>query len=63
MILLEKLVYASITFVFSYIIISLSLRLFEITTVYSSHLIGGIVATIASMGVFMYLLVVKKSDL
>lgn len=54
--LLEKVLYASLLFLFIYVVLSLTLRLFEITTVYNSHMIGGIIATLFSMGLFMFLL-------
>jgi len=58
--LLEKLLYTLITFLFVYIILSIALRMFELTTVYNSHLIGGVVATILAMLVFMYMLLKNK---
>ncbi len=58
--LLEKFIVSFMVFLALYIVISLSLRLFEITTAYYSHMIGGIVAIIVGMLVFMYLLVAKK---
>ena len=59
MTLLEKFIYGGITFLALYIVISLGLRLFEITTVYNSHLIGGLIATVAGVSLFMYLLIKK----
>ena len=59
--LLEKLMYSTILFLFIYTIISLTLRLFEFTTIYNSHLIGGVIATVAGILFFMYLLVRKSS--
>lgn len=58
--LLEKLIYSGLLFLFSYLVVSLGLRSFELTSVYVSHLVGGIVATGLGMGLFMYLLIVKK---
>ena len=58
--LLEKVIYSGVLFLFLYLVISLGLRFFEITTVYMSHLIGGIVASVAGIGLFMFLLIVKK---
>lgn len=58
--LVEKFIYSGILFLFSYLFVSMALRLFEITSVYMSHLIGGVVATILGIGLFMYLLIVKK---
>ena len=55
--LLENLIYSSITFLVLYVIISIGLRMFELTTVYSSHLIGGVVATVVAMGMFIVILV------
>ena len=58
--LLEKLLYSIILFVFSYVIVSMGLRLFELTTNRNSHMIGGISATILGMALFMFLLI--KTD-
>lgn len=58
--LLEKLIYSGVLFLFSYTVISLGLRFFELTSSYVSHLVGGIVATVLGIGLFMYLLIVKK---
>jgi hypothetical protein len=58
--LLEKLLYSSLLFLFVYIILSLALRLFELTSVYTSHLVGGVAATVLGMVFFMYLLLKKK---
>lgn len=54
---MEKFIYSGILFIFVYIVISMALRLFVITSTYNSHLIGGVLATIAGIGLFMYLLV------
>lgn len=59
--LLEKLMYSTILFLFIYTVISLTLRLFETTSIYNSHLIGGVIATVVGILFFMYLLV-KKSN-
>ena len=59
--LLEKLMYSSILFLFVYTVISLTLRLFEFTTIYNSHLIGGVLATVVGILFFMYLLVRKSN--
>lgn len=58
--LVEKFIYATVVFVATYIILSLSLRLFELTSSYVSHLVGGVVAMGLGMGLFMYLLIFKK---
>ena len=58
--LLEKLIYSAVLFLFSYVVISMGLRFFEVVSVYMSHLIGGVVATVLGIGLFMYLLIVKK---
>lgn len=59
--LLEKLLYSSILFVFIYVILSMGLRLFHVTEVYTSHMIGGIAATVLSVLLFMYLLIKKQT--
>ena len=57
--LLEKLIYSGIVFLVIYVIISVALRVFELTTIYNSHMIGGIIATVLGVIVFMYLLLKK----
>jgi hypothetical protein len=57
--LLEKFIYTAIVFVAVYVLLSLAFRLFEITSDYVSHMVGGISATILGVGVFMYLLIKK----
>jgi hypothetical protein len=59
--LLEKLLYSSILFLLVYIIMSMAMRLFEITSTYTSHLVGGVAATVIGMVFFMYL-ILKKND-
>ncbi|AIO18853.1 hypothetical protein KQ51_00974 [Candidatus Izimaplasma bacterium HR1] len=57
--LLEKFIYSGIVFLVIYVIISVGLRVFEITSIYNSHMIGGIIATVLGVIVFMYLIVKK----
>ena len=57
--LLEKFIYSAIAFLAVYAILSIALRLFELTTDYASHMIGGISATVVGVGLFMYLLMKK----
>lgn len=58
--LLEKLIYSLVLFLFIYLVISMGLRMFDITESYESHMIGGIAATVLSMMLFMFLLIIKK---
>jgi hypothetical protein len=58
--LLEKFIYAGVAFLAIYVIVSVGLRVFELTTSYNSHLIGGVVAIVLSVCLFMYLLIKKK---
>lgn len=58
--LLEKLLYTLILFVSTYVVLSMGLRMFHLTTDYNSHMIGGITATVVSMLLFMFLLIRKK---
>lgn len=60
--LLEKLIYSTITFVVVYVVLSMILRMFELTSSYASHMVGGIVATVLGVGVFMTLLMKKPSN-
>mgnify|MGYP006883070337 CR=1 FL=1 len=55
--LMENFIYSSITFLVLYVVISVGLRLFDATSVYTSHLVGGIVATVVGMGMFILILV------
>lgn len=58
--LLENLIYSTIAFLTIYTVISLTLRLFEITSIYNAHLIGGVLATVAGIVLFMYLLIKRR---
>jgi hypothetical protein len=57
--LIEKLIYSGVLFLIVYVVVSLTLRLFEFTSVYVSHMVGGIGATVAGVLLFMYLLMRK----
>lgn len=57
--LLEKSIYTVIVFSALYAVISVALRVFEVTSIYNAHLIGGLVATVVAIVVFI-LLVIKK---
>jgi len=58
--LLEKLGISGGVFLILYAFISIGLRMLELTSVYTSHMIGGLVATVAGIGFLMYLLLMKK---
>ncbi len=60
--LLEKVLYSGILFLFVYVVLSLGLRLFSITSDYNSHMIGGIAATVLAMLLFMYLLMKRQEE-
>lgn len=60
--LFEKIVYVIVLFVFVYVVLSMGLRMFSLTSDYNSHMIGGVAATISAMLLFMYLLVVKQEN-
>lgn len=57
--LLEKFIYSSVAFLVVYVIFSVGLRVWHITSDYTSHMIGGILATVVGVGMFMYLLIKK----
>jgi len=57
--LLEKAAYSGLLFLVVYTLLSITLRVFAWTSVYTSHLVGGVVATIAGVVFFMYLLIKK----
>lgn len=57
--LLEKAIYATLLFLGIYTLLSITLRVFAWTSIYASHLIGGIVGTVAGVLFFMYLLIKK----
>jgi len=58
--LLEKAIYSTILFLVVYSLLSITLRVFAWTSIYTSHLIGGVVATVAGVLFFMYLLIKKQ---
>ena len=58
--LLEKAIYATIMFLGVYTLLSITLRVFAWTSIYVSHLIGGVVSTIVGVLFFMYLLIKKN---
>lgn len=55
--LLEKVIYSSILFIVIYVLFSIGLRLFNITSDYYSHMIGGVLATVSGVVLFMWLLI------
>jgi len=57
--LIENVIYSSLLFLFAYVIISMTLRLFEITDSFTSHMVGGIVGTVLGVSLFIYLLIYK----
>ena len=57
--LLEKAIYATILFLGVYTLLSITLRVFAWTSIYVSHLIGGVVSTVVGVLFFMYLLINK----
>jgi len=58
--LTEKFVYGVVSFLFVYVVLSLGLRLFELTSTKNAHMIGGIIGLFIGMGLFMWLLIKKK---
>lgn len=58
--LLEKAIYTIILFLGIYTVLSITLRVFAWTSVYTSHLIGGVVSTVIGVIFFMYLLIKKQ---
>lgn len=58
--ILEKFGITTVAFLLIYTFISIGLRLLELTSVYTSHMIGGVVATIVGIILLMYLLTKKK---
>ncbi len=58
--LLEKAVYSTILFLAVYTLLSITLRVFAWTSIYVSHLIGGVASTIIGVLFFMYLLIKKQ---
>ena len=58
--LLEKAIYATILFLGVYTLLSITLRVFAWTSIYVSHLIGGVVSTVVGVLFFMYLLINKQ---
>lgn len=58
---IEKLLYPLILFIFVYVVVSLGLRLFQITDSYTSHMVGGVAATVLGVLLFMLLILRKQS--
>ena len=58
--LLEKVTYSTILFLAVYTLLSIALRAFSFTSIYVSHLIGGVASTLAGVLFFMYLLIKKQ---
>jgi len=58
---LEKLMISFVVFLILYTFISVGSRMLELTTIYLSHMYGGIIATIVSLVLLMYMLL-KKSN-
>ena len=58
--LLEKAIYATILFLVIYTLLSIALRVFAWTSIYTSHLIGGVASTVIAVLFFMYLLIKKQ---
>lgn len=59
--ILEKLVVSLIAFLIVYAFISIGLRMLELTSVYTAHMLGGVIGTIVGIGLLMYFLLKKKS--
>lgn len=59
--LLEKLLYSVVLFLFVYVVLSMGMRLFQLSDNYTSHMVGGIAATILSVLLFMFLIVKKQT--
>lgn len=57
--ILEKLIISFIVFLLIYAFISIGLRMLGLTTIYVSHMAGGIIATLVGIGLLMYLLLKK----
>ena len=56
----EKVIYSTILFLAVYTLLSIALRAFAFTTIYVSHLIGGVASTLIGVLFFMYLLIKKQ---
>lgn len=59
--ILEKFAVSVIVFLILYAFISIGLRMLELTSVYTAHMYGGIIATVAGIALLMYLLMRKTS--
>ena len=56
---IEKIIYPLILFIAIYVVVSLGLRLFQITDSYTSHMVGGVAATVLGVLLFMFLILKK----
>jgi len=58
--ILEKIGISFISFLLLYAFISIGSRMLELTTIYLSHMYGGIIATVFSVSLLMYMILKKK---
>ena len=60
--ILEKFGISLVAFLLVYAFISVGSRMLKLTNIYLSHMYGGIIATIFSIALLMYLLLKKAND-
>jgi len=56
--LLESTIYSLVAFVAVYVLIAVAMRVFDVTSTYTSHLVAGVTATV--VGVLIFVLFVRK---
>jgi len=61
--LLESTIYSVVTFVALYVLIAVAMRVFDLTTTRTSHIVAGTVATVVGVLIFILFLVKKKPRL
>ena len=60
--ILEKIGISFTVFLLLYAFISIGSRMLELTTVYLSHMYGGIIATVVGVVLLMYLLLKRDNE-
>ena len=60
--LIEATIWSSVIFISLYALLSVSLRILELTETYYAHVAAGIVSTVLSVGTFIFLIKKKRKN-
>lgn len=60
--LLEKLIYSLVALLATYTIVSIALRMFDLTTLYVSHMVGGIASIVVGLFVLMFFMLREEEE-